>query len=71
MATLFEQLDSFEAYITTERGLAANTIAGYRYDLERFATLCLQRGIRSAEEIQESHVLAWIAQLEEQRSRRK
>lgn len=66
MAKLIEQLDGFQSYITVERGLSPNTINGYRSDLENFTSLCLQRGIRSAEEIQESHVLAWIAQLEAQ-----
>ncbi len=68
MAKLLDQLDGFVAYITTERGLSPNTIVGYRSDLDNFATICLQRGIRSAEEILETHVLAWIAQLEEQGS---
>lgn len=66
MAKLLAQIEGFVAYITTERGLSPNTVGGYKGDLDQFASIALQRGIRSAEEILETHVLAWIAQLEEQ-----
>ena len=67
MAQILTDIEGFVSYITTERGLSPNTIVGYRSDLEQFASLSLQRGIRTSEEIQESHVLGWVALLEEQK----
>lgn len=66
METLLAQIQGFVAYAETERGLSPHTVTAYRSDLEQFAMLALQRGARSAEDLQEHHLLAWIAQLEAQ-----
>ncbi len=64
MGKLQTHIDAFLSYIDTERGLSPRTVEGYRIDLEQFALLALQRGVRDAEELLETHVLAWIAQLD-------
>jgi len=65
MHDLQSQIDSFLAYAATERGLSPNTVSAYRTDLGQFMMVSLQRGARSAEELAESHVLAYIAQMTE------
>lgn len=64
METLLAHIQGFITYADTERGLSRHTIAAYRTDVEQFAMLALQRGARTAEDLQESHILAWIAQME-------
>jgi integrase/recombinase XerD len=64
MGNLPQHIEAFFLYLTAERGLSPNTAASYRYDLEQFLMIALQRGARDAEDLLESHVLAWIAQLE-------
>ncbi|HZP83446.1 MAG TPA: tyrosine recombinase [Chthonomonadaceae bacterium] len=66
MGFLQTHIESFMSYLTTERGLSPHTAEAYRYDLEQFLLIALQRGVRNAEDILESHVLAWIAQMVEQ-----
>lgn len=65
MGSLQEQVESFLSYMTTERGLSPRTVDAYRSDLAQFVMVALQRGVRSADELAESHVLSWIAQLEQ------
>ena len=64
MSKLEAQLEHFEAYLRTERGLAENTIAGYLSDTKQFVLFVMQRGARNGEDLIESHVMAWIAQLD-------
>ena len=64
MGMLQTDIESFLTYLLSERGLSPNTADSYRIDLEQFALLALQRGARRTEDLLESHVLAWIAQLE-------
>src|SRR5260221_12271771 len=63
MASLQTHIESFLSYIVTERGLSPNTAESYRSDLDQFMLIALQRGVRNAEDLLESHVLAWIAQM--------
>lgn len=64
MAELTTHIEAFLQYLVVERGFSEHTETGYRGDLAQFTLLALQRGARSAEDLIESHVLAWIAQLE-------
>jgi integrase/recombinase XerD len=61
-------LERFQTYLLAERGLSPNTVKGYRTDIEQFVMVALQRGARQAEDFIETHVLAWIAQLMEQKA---
>src|ERR1051326_4309524 len=63
MADLPSQIQDFLFYLVAERGLSQNTADSYRIDLEQFALLAMQRGARNAEDLLESHMLAFIAQL--------
>src|SRR5579871_6516223 len=65
MADLQTHIESFLLYLVAERGLSPNTASAYHIDLEQFAMVAMQRGARSAEDLLEAHVLAYIAQLKE------
>ena len=64
MSNFTTQLEQFEAYLITERGLAENTTSGYVMDVKQFVLFAMQRGARKGEDLIESHVMAWIAQLD-------
>lgn len=66
MGALQTHIDAFLRYIERERGFSPNTIAMYKIDMAQFALVALQRGAREAEDLIESHVLAWVAQMEAQ-----
>jgi integrase/recombinase XerD len=68
MADIQTHIDSFMLYLVAERGLSPNTASAYHIDLEQFAMVALQRGARNAEDLMESHVLAYIAQLQERKA---
>lgn len=63
MALLETHIENFLDYLIAERGLSPNTAQAYRIDLEQFTLVALQRGARNAEDLLESHALAWIAQM--------
>lgn len=65
MSDLQTHIDRFLVYVDAERGMSPNTVMAYKTDMEQFALTALQRGVRTAEELLESHVLAYIAQLQE------
>ncbi|MCW3098160.1 MAG: Site-specific recombinase XerD [Chthonomonadaceae bacterium] len=65
MSELQTHIDRFLVYVDAERGMSPNTVMAYKTDMEQFALTALQRGVREAEELLESHVLAYIAQLQE------
>lgn len=65
MSELQTHIDRFLIYVDAERGMSPNTVMAYKTDMEQFALTALQRGVREAEELLESHVLAYIAQLQE------
>lgn len=66
MSFLPDEIERFLKYLVQERGLSPNTAASYKVDLEQFALSAMQRGARNGEDLLESHVLSWLAQLLEQ-----
>lgn len=65
MSELQTHIDRFLVYVDAERGMSPNTVMAYKTDMEQFMMTALQRGVRQAEDLLESHVLAYIAQLQE------
>jgi integrase/recombinase XerD len=65
MADLQTHLDGFLLYITAERGLSPHTASSYHGDLEQFFLIAMQRGARTADELIEAHVLAFVASCKE------
>jgi integrase/recombinase XerD len=60
MSNLGYHVEQWQKYLTHERGLSPHTIKNYRYDVEKFLLVAMQRGARNAEDIIESHALAFI-----------
>ncbi|HET8969663.1 MAG TPA: site-specific tyrosine recombinase XerD [Candidatus Nanopelagicales bacterium] len=50
-------------HLVVERGLAANTIAAYRRDLRRYLDFCAARGITEPEQVHETDVSDFLAEL--------
>ncbi len=65
MPDLQNHIDGFLAYAATERGLSSNTVSAYCTDLGQFMMIALQRGARTAEDLAETHVLAYVAHMTE------
>lgn len=65
MGELQSDVDGFLDYVAMERGLSPNTVAAYRIDMGQFMMIALQRGARTAEDLAESHVLAFVAHMTE------
>ncbi len=65
MPDLQDHIDGFLDYVATERGLSLNTVSAYRTDLGQFMMIALQRGARTAEDLAETHILAYIAHMTE------
>ncbi len=65
MSELQTHIDRFLVYVDAERGMSPNTVMAYKTDMEQFVLTALQRGVRQAEDLLESHILAYIAQLQE------
>lgn len=53
---------AFLNYIQVERGLAANTVAAYRHDLERFARFCQERKLTPTR-VERQHVVDFLSSL--------
>ncbi len=64
MSNFTTQIEHFEAYLRTERGLAENTILGYVTDVKQFVLFAMQSGARKGEDLIEARVMAWIASLD-------
>ena len=64
MSNFTTQIEHFEAYLRTERGLAENTVLGYVTDLKQFVLFAMQSGARKGEDLIEARVMAWIAHLD-------
>lgn len=54
-------IDRYLRHVTIERGLAANTVAAYRRDLEGYAAWLAQQGVDEVDEIGAGRVTAFIA----------
>jgi integrase/recombinase XerD len=54
---------SYLAHLQVERGLAANSLAAYRRDLDRYVAHLTMLGLRSPQEVREEHVTAFLAAL--------
>ncbi len=65
MEEIQTHVERFLGYLVTERGLSPNTATAYRIDLDQFMLIALQHGVRRVEDIIQSHVFDWIAQLME------
>ena len=65
MSEIQTHIDRFLIYVDAERGMSPNTVTAYKTDMEQFVLSALQRGVREAEDLLESHVLSYIAQLQE------
>jgi len=48
-------------HLTVERGLAGNTLAAYRRDLDRYVCFLAARGVRSPADVIEQHVTGFLA----------
>lgn len=53
---LARELASYVQHVAVERGMAANTVAAYRRDLQRYATFLVGRGVMSATDITRHHL---------------
>lgn len=54
--SLSRQIDSYLRHLTVERGMAKNTLAAYRRDLNRYHEFLDELGIAEATQINKSHV---------------
>ncbi len=60
------QLDEFLKHLANERALAANTIAGYKRDLDGLTAYCEEKGIDRWEDLQHHQVRLFIATAQRQ-----
>lgn len=60
MSNLGYHVERWQNYLTYERGLSPHTIHNYRYDVEKFLLVAMQRGARNAEDLIEAHAMAFI-----------
>ena len=56
-------LEEFLDHLTVERGLARNTIAAYRADLEGHLGFLVRLGVQQWREVSESHVIRYLSTL--------
>ncbi len=61
MTALTTAVENFLSYTGVEKGLAANTVASYRYDLELFVRYQKQQGKTELEQITKDDVTAYLA----------
>lgn len=57
---LIRAVQGYLAHLRVERGLAANTLAAYRRDLDRYVTHLDSLGIREPVQVREEHVTAFL-----------
>jgi integrase/recombinase XerD len=58
-----EELRSYFHYLRVEKGLAANTVAGYKNDLERYAEYLREAGFRKLSDVKEADISVYIQSL--------
>lgn len=54
-------VQGYLAHLQVERGLAANTLAAYRRDLDRYVAYLVTLGLGAPQEVREEHVTAFLA----------
>ena len=57
------EVERYLDHLAVERGLSTHTVEAYRRDLKRYATLCAERGVRSARDADEELVSRFVASL--------
>jgi integrase/recombinase XerD len=62
-----EQIDQFLRHLAERRGLATNTTAAYRTDLEQFVIFLQERGIADVRAVTHDDILAFLLFLRERR----
>src|SRR3954468_2597763 len=62
-----EQVELFLQHLAEERGLSANTTAGYRTDLEQFGAFVRERGLADWNPVTQDDLLAFLLFLRERR----
>lgn len=53
-------VEEFLDYLTLERGLAANSVAGYGRDVRQHAQFAMRQGLDDPRDVKESHVLGFL-----------
>lgn len=64
--TLVGDIEAFVDYVLVERGLAANTVAAYRRDLQQWAAFLLERGRRSFGKASQDDLLVYLERMRRQ-----
>ena len=62
-----DSVEQFLAYMTSERGLATNTTAAYRTDLDQLGAFLRERGVGSWVDTSSDDMLAFMLYLRERR----
>ncbi|MDO8674533.1 MAG: site-specific tyrosine recombinase XerD [Candidatus Omnitrophota bacterium] len=58
-----EFIGEFINYISVERGLAKNTLAAYRLDLEKYVKLLAGQGVKNADTVRSEHITGFLQTL--------
>ncbi|MCL6549570.1 MAG: site-specific tyrosine recombinase XerD [Acidothermus cellulolyticus] len=61
--TVGDLVEAYLAHVAVEKGLAKNTVAGYRRDLRRYQEFLEQRGTTDPRAVTEEHITAFLAAL--------
>ncbi len=65
---MLSHIEEFLDYLTVERGLARNTIAAYRADLEGHLGFLVRLGVQAWPEVTESHIIRYLSTLQRRRN---